>query len=160
MQAARLRWVVRASTLLLYGTLSISAAAQQITVSGTVRDPIGAVIPGAVVTLRSANSTQTAKTGPDGEFTFAVVPDSSGSVQVTAKGFAPTGQNWSANSDTVRLTFVLRGAARGEQILVSATRSQMKLSEVPGGAVRLSLEDVQANPAEASAGIFSFPPLQ
>ena len=45
------------------------------------------------------------------------------------------------------LTFVLQAAGASEQIVVSATRTQMKLSDLPGSAVSLSAEDLQANPA-------------
>jgi outer membrane receptor protein involved in Fe transport len=130
----------------------ISAAAQQVTVSGTVRDTSGAVIAGAEITLRSPHSpqttpTQTTKTGPDGVFAFSGVTSASGSVRVTANSFAPAEQIWTATSGTVQLTFVLQGEAKREQIVVSATRTEMKLSEVPGGTVLLSAEDLDADPA-------------
>ncbi len=125
----------------------ISVAAQQFTVTGTVRDTTGAVISGAEVTLRSAHLARTTKTGLDGVFVFSGVADSSGTVQVTANSFAPAEQPWSAAGDTVQLTFTLRGLAQGERVVVSATRSEMKLSEVPGSAIQLSPVDVRANPS-------------
>jgi len=140
---------VRRSASLLIATFCISAAAQQVRVSGSVRDSTGAVIPGAAVTLRSQHSTQTVKTSSAGEFVFAAVTDPSGTVQVVANGFAPAEQQWSANSSTWQLTFVLGGLAQSERVVVSATRSELKLSEVPGSAVQLSLPDLEANPALA-----------
>lgn len=47
----------------------------------------------------------------------------------------------------MQLVFVLQGAGQSEQVIVSATRTEMKLSEVPGGAVLLSPTDLDANPA-------------
>src|SRR5579863_3800964 len=128
-------------------TFSVSAAAQQLTVTGTVRDTAGAVIADAEVTLRSPQSTQSTRTGPDGAFAFFAVSGSSGSVQVTASSFAAAEQSWNATSGTVQLIFVLRGLAKTEQVLVSATRTEMKLSEVPGSAELLSPADIDANPA-------------
>jgi outer membrane receptor protein involved in Fe transport len=132
---------------LLVSTLWTSAAAQVRTVAGTVRDTTGAAIAGAEVTLRSPQSTQSIKTGPDGGFAFYGVTGTSGLVRVTANSFAAGQQQWSATSETVQLTFVLRALPQSEQIVVSATRTEMKLSDVPGGAVLLSPIDIEANPA-------------
>ncbi|PYV50153.1 MAG: hypothetical protein DMG98_28335, partial [Acidobacteria bacterium] len=56
-------------------------------------------------------------------------------------------QKWSANSNVISLDLVLKPLSIGERITVSATRSSLKLSEVPGSIVQLSSDDVQANPA-------------
>src|SRR6266851_2674660 len=132
---------------LLVSTGWTSAAAQQRTVAGTVRDTTGAAIACAEVRLRSPQSTQSVKTGPDGGFAFNGVTGTSGLVRVTANSFAAGQQQWSATSETVQLTFVLRALPQSEQIVVSATRTEMKLSDVPGGAVLLSPIDIEANPA-------------
>src|SRR5262249_33898794 len=55
-------------------------------------------------------------------------------------------RTWSA-SNAAELTLTLRPAA-SERVVVSATRTEMKLSEIPGGAVQLSNEDIAANPAQ------------
>lgn len=132
---------------MLIAALCTTAAAQSVTVNGTVRDSSGAVVAGAEVKLRLQQSTRSAKTGPDGGFTFAGVSGDSGSVRVTATSFAPAEQKWAATADTVQLSFILQALPRTEQVVVSATRTQMKLSEVPGGAVLLSPADLDANPA-------------
>jgi outer membrane receptor protein involved in Fe transport len=125
----------------------VSAAAQQVTVSGMVRDATGAAISGAEVTLHSQLSTQNTKTGPDGGFLFSAVSGLSGTVRVAADSFAPAEQSWSATTQTVQLTFVLNALPQVEEIVVSATRTEMKLSEVPGSAVLLSAADINADPA-------------
>jgi outer membrane receptor protein involved in Fe transport len=127
--------------------LCIAAAAQQVTVTGTVRDSTGAAIAGAEVMLRTAQYTHSTKTALDGTFSFSAVTGSSGTVHVTADSFAPAEQAWTASSATVQLAFVLRPPTQGEQIVVSATRTEMKLSDVPGSAVLLSPSDINANPA-------------
>jgi outer membrane receptor protein involved in Fe transport len=142
-----MHWVTCLVTLQLIAVLCGTVAAQQVTVTGSILDPSGGTISGALVNLHSSHSTQSTKTGPDGEFSFPELPDNTGTVKVVAKGFAPVEQEWSANSGSVRLTFVLRGLAQSESILVSASRSELKLSEVPGSAVQLSQTDLQANPA-------------
>lgn len=125
---------------------STSAWAQQVTISGVVQDSTGAVISGAQVNLSSRGESQTTTTNAEGRFSLAAASGSSGIVRVVASGFAPAEQNWTASTDQIPLTFVLRGVAQGERIVVSATRSEMKLSEVPGSAVELSPVDIDANP--------------
>ncbi len=125
----------------------MTATAQQFTVSGKVLDTTGAAIAGAEVTLHSPQTAQSVKTGRDGGFTFVGVTADSGSVRVTADSFAPAELPWSATSGTVQLAFVLEGLGHKEQVVVSATRSEMKLSEVSGGAVLLTPTDLAANPA-------------
>jgi outer membrane receptor protein involved in Fe transport len=126
--------------------LTTSAWAQQVTVSGEVQDATGAAISDANVTLSSSGSNQTTTTDRDGRFSFITARGDSGTVRIVGKGFAPAEKTWTASSETVPLKFVLRGVAPGEQVVVSATRSEMKLSEVPGSAIALSTEDITANP--------------
>ncbi len=125
----------------------MSASAQQTTISGVVHDETGAAVAGAQVTFTSPGSTETTSTNAEGRFSFVAPSSSSGKVRVIASGFAQMEQNWTASPEQVPLTFVLRGAAQGERIVVSATRSEMKLSEVPGSAIELSPEDISANAA-------------
>jgi outer membrane receptor protein involved in Fe transport len=126
--------------------LSLPSEAQQLTIFGSVRDSSGAAISKAEVTLHASQFTLSTTTNSDGNFSFASVSETSGSIRVSANGFAPAEQNWSASSDPVQLSFTLQPLATSERIVVSATRSEMKLSETPGSAVLLSTEDVAANP--------------
>lgn len=97
--------------------------------------------------LHSSHSIQAVKTNSAGEFEFSDQTDLSGTVRVTATGFTSVEQPWTATSGSVTLKFVLRSVAQSERVVVSATRSELKLSEVPGSAVQLSETDVAANPA-------------
>jgi len=123
------------------------AQAQQTTINGTVKDPTEAAISGAQVTLTSVDRTQNSTTTTSGTFTFTVPPGASGTIRVVANGFVSAEQNWAADSKPLQLTFVLRGAGQSERIVVSAARSQLKLSEVPGSAVQLTPADLDANPS-------------
>ncbi len=60
--------------------LSVSAFAQEITgdIEGTVRDPNGAVVPGAVITVRSVESTGGARPDSTAGFTRNITADSNG----------------------------------------------------------------------------------
>jgi hypothetical protein len=70
--------------------LSGSASAQTArgTLRGTVSDPSGAVVPGAVVTLKPASgSALTTTANPAGEYRFASLPAGAYSMTATAAGF-------------------------------------------------------------------------
>jgi outer membrane receptor protein involved in Fe transport len=132
------------SYLILFFLLASAAWAQQITIQGVVQDATGAAIPSAQVMFTSAGLTQSAVTDAAGRFSFMVQPGVSGVVKASAAGFATAEMKW-PSAVGAELTFVLRGVAQGERIVVSATRSEMKLSEVPGSAVELSPQDINAN---------------
>ena len=114
-------------------------------INGVVQDATGAAIQGAQVTFSASGVSQTTTTNAEGRFSFSVVSGTPGSIRVKANGFAPAEKEWAASIEEVPLTFVLRGVAQGERVVVSATRSEMKLSEIPGSAVELSPEDISAN---------------
>lgn len=133
------------SYLILFFLLSSAAWAQQVTVRGVVQDATGAAIPGAQVILRSPDQNEILLTDSEGRFSGTVLGGVNVIVHVTAPGFAAVEKTLPASLEPVPLTFVLRGVAQGERIVVSATRSEMKLSEVPGSAVELSPQDLSAN---------------
>jgi hypothetical protein len=72
-------------------TTSLYAQSATATLSGTVEDPTGAVVPGASMTLISANqaSLRRATTNGEGVYVFPLLPPDSYSITVTAPGFAP-----------------------------------------------------------------------
>jgi hypothetical protein len=59
------------------------------TVEGTVTDPSGAIVAGAVVTLKNpnVNYTQTVKTGTDGSYRLVNIPPNTYNLSVSAPGF-------------------------------------------------------------------------
>ncbi len=125
--------------------LGWNAQAQQVAITGVVQDVTGAAISGARVTFSSSGSTQTITTSAEGKFSFTATIGASGNVRVVANGFATAEQNWPAASGEAQLSFVLGVVAQGDRVVVSATRSELKLSEVPGSAVEVSPGDLSAN---------------
>ena len=123
-----------------------AAAQPSVRVTGVVRDSSGAAIRGASVNLRAAHFSSSLKTNSDGRFAFSSVPDTTGSVRVSAPGFTSADQKWSASSGEADLILTLEAGAATEQVIVSATRSEMKLSDVPGSVVDLAPDDIAANP--------------
>ena len=129
----------------LISALAGSASAQQITISGVVQDATAAAIAGAKVTLAANGVSQTAITNSGGKFSVSVMSGAPVVVRVNANGFAPAEKTLTPSAEQAPLIFVLRGVAQGERIVVSATRTEIKLSEIPGSAVELSPEDLDAN---------------
>lgn len=111
-----------------------------------MRESSGAAINGAQVIVHAGQFTSSTKTDSEGRFSFASLPEAFGSVRVTADGFTPAEHNWSAASGAAQLAFVLRPLGANEQVVVSATRTEMKLSETPGSAVLLTDTDIAADP--------------
>src|SRR5436190_534883 len=94
MVAARLRTL--AAAVIALGALTGSANAQVTgTVTGTVKDPQGGVIPGATVTLTSESrgtKLPDAVTNEGGNFQFVNVPTDKYTIEVTMSGFKPAKQ--------------------------------------------------------------------
>ncbi len=67
--------------------LSLPAEAQ-VSLRGTVTDPSGASIPGALVQLRGAGAERHTKTGDTGQFAVPSLPPGKYHVRITARGFA------------------------------------------------------------------------
>lgn len=123
-------------------------SAQSVAVEGTVRDSVGAVVPGASVTLRSGSYQTTATTDTKGHFSLPDIPVTAGTVEVTHEGFRTATQTWTAGATaSISLDIVLQLASTSEEVTVSATRTEMRLADTPGSTVLLSSTDVTATPA-------------
>ncbi len=138
--------------------LAQAAGVSTLTVDGVVRDSSGAVIRGAVVSLESGTFRRETKSGDQGGFSFADVPRGSGTVSITAKGFVTARKTWaeaarneegkSGESNlSLHLEIVLEPSLVNEQVVVSAARTEVRLSDAPGSTVLLSTADVTAAPA-------------
>ena len=127
-------------------------------VEGVVRDSSGAVIGGAAVHLESGAFRASAQTDTQGQFALADVPRRSGTLSVTAEGFVEVLQSFSADESgkagltrngvvSIHVEITLKASAANEQVMVSAARMEVRLSDTPGSNVLLSTTDVAASPA-------------
>lgn len=130
-----------------FGGLASPLHAQNRAVTGQVRDTTGAAIPNASVTVRVAGFSGSTITDASGHFAFARVPAAAGSLNVRAEGFSPSIQSLSGNSSGVSIT--LYPSSVHEDVVVSATRTEARISETPGSTVRLSETDIASTPALA-----------
>ncbi|HJX83975.1 MAG TPA: carboxypeptidase regulatory-like domain-containing protein, partial [Candidatus Angelobacter sp.] len=130
--------------------LSMVAAthAQTFRVEGAVRDSSGASIAGAQVELHAGSYSASTTADSSGEFAFEHVPGISGTVIVNARGFDPLEKPWTAaTGNLARLEITLVPSAVNQSIIVTATRSQTLLSDVPLSDIQLTRSEVQAIPA-------------
>ena len=112
------------------GVLAASSGAAG-TVSGTVKDQSGAVIPGATVTIHNPVSgyERTASTDASGNFAFTNIPFNPYHLTVTDAGFTPMAQDVRLNSSVpVNLNIVLELA--GAKTTVTVTSEAADLIEV------------------------------
>jgi outer membrane receptor protein involved in Fe transport len=83
-------------------------------------------------------------TGTDGQFSLAIPADADELI-VRAGGFAEYAQRLTAASEPLEI--VLMPAALLETVVVTATRSEQRLGDVPASVNIVSREDIQASPA-------------
>jgi outer membrane cobalamin receptor len=128
--------------------LCAPALAQTFTVNGIVRDSTGAVVEGAKVSLQSGPFQASTTTDDQGRFSFNNVPQASGTVDIAAAGFNRFHQSWTSDGQTgIDLELVLQPASVREDVVVSAARTEVRLSEAPGSTILLSHADVTSTPA-------------
>ena len=134
--------------LLIFVAASPSARAQGVRVEGTIRDSTGATVPNARIELHAKTYTAAATTDSSGTFSFDHVPETSGSIVVTADGFERLEKSWDQSAgNTARLEITLAPSPVNQRVIVTATRSQTLLADVPTSDIQLTRSDLQAIPA-------------
>ena len=127
--------------------LSICVHAQTRTLSGTVRDQLGAVIPSARITVQASGYSQSVVSRGDGSFRVEEVPGEGVTVIITAPGFAKLVKPLSAGQD--QLDVELSPAPVSEQVVVTANRTEISLGETAESIDVLSHQQLQTTAAEA-----------
>jgi Carboxypeptidase regulatory-like domain/TonB-dependent Receptor Plug Domain len=118
--------LTRVLLLTLFLVTSLRAHAQAGaagSVSGTITDPTGAVIPNATVELQNSMSgfSRTITTGADGQFQFTNVPFNPYAITASAKGFAPMSQTVEIRSAVgINLKLVLHVGGASQTVTVES----------------------------------------
>jgi outer membrane receptor protein involved in Fe transport len=119
-------------------------------VSGSVVDESGAILPGANVQLQGPGVNRFQTTGPEGTFTFTVVP--AGTYKVTANlgGFgAGTRDVTVPGTGTVQVpALALKVAVHGEEVVVTATRAETSLVNAPATMTVIGNDVIETSPAQ------------
>ena len=120
-----LRWLVIVVLLAISLGGPLRATDPTGTITGTVTDPTGAVVPGAQVTItdEETNATRVALTNDDGDFTVALLPPSRYRVAVEKPRFRRSVQaNVTLDVDqTARVDFALQLGILNEELNVAGT---------------------------------------
>ena len=114
-------------TVLAGGVLAASSGGSG-TISGTVKDPSGAVIPGATVTIHNPVSgyERTASTDIAGNFNFTNIPFNPYHLTVTDAGFTPLAQDVGLSSSVpVNLNLTLELAGGKTTVTVSSEAADL-----------------------------------
>ncbi|MGH7948963.1 MAG: TonB-dependent receptor, partial [Candidatus Binataceae bacterium] len=140
--------------LLLIGLIGTSPwggdlwAADPSCLEGLVRDPSGASVSGAEVSVSGKDFRQVQTTDREGKFVFTSVSVPTAKITVRASGFAPLERAWST-LDSSPVEIVLQPLARVERITVTATRTEQRVSETAASVTVLTSEDLAASAAPA-----------
>jgi outer membrane receptor protein involved in Fe transport len=120
------------------------------TVSGSLVDESGAALPGANVQLIGPGANKFAVSGNDGRYTFTGVPAGSHKVTATLIGF-------STETHTVEVSgtgavevpaTTLKITLPGEEVVVTASKSETSLVNAPATMSVVSSETIEASPAQ------------
>jgi iron complex outermembrane receptor protein len=114
-------------------TLATPALAQGASVSGTVVDQSGAVVPGAAVTLSGPNVRENRTSGSSGAYRFDNVPAGTYEISVLLVGFSPVTHDnvVVAATDVTVSPITLSLAGIGETVVVSPGRLDTRLVDAP-----------------------------
>jgi len=123
------------------------------TIAGTVKDPNGAVVPGAKVVARNVatNAETTGTTNEDGQYKFASLVSGPYVVEVTAGGFrkAVLSPQPLGTGDVLRQDITLELGAVTETITVESTATRVNTENAQLGQ---SLRDIPSLPILSGAG--------
>ncbi len=126
---------------------SWNARAQGTRVEGSVHDSSGAAIEGAKVQLSANSYSAETTTDASGAFVFEDVPAASGTLAVTADGFQPMEQSWSAGAGTTpQVSLVLQPLTVSQRVVVTAARTSTPMGESPISTIQLTRHDLQQTP--------------
>jgi len=115
-------------------------------ITGVVHDSTGGAVSGAIVIARaSSRGEQQTVTGTDGRFTLAIATDADVVLIVRAGGFAEDQRR--LTETTGPLEIVLMPATLLETVVVTATRSEQRLGDMPASVNVLTREEIRASPA-------------
>ena len=124
MSFAPSRYRFRTAAILTATAIASAQAQQTSTLHGTVRDPLGALVPNAQVELLDAGHVvASTTTSPVGEYSFPVTATGRYSVRVAARTFQPTTTRaeYLKASEPTELNVTLATATLTQQVTVTAT---------------------------------------
>ncbi|MGH9143231.1 MAG: TonB-dependent receptor [Vicinamibacterales bacterium] len=121
------------------------AAAQTVTVSGSVQDSSGGVLSGVAIDATVAGlSVATAVTDPDGRYSIALAANTQHQLRARLDGFADETFDIRPASASMSHDFTLRIAAVADHVVVTATRVPESRSATTESMAVFTAQDIQA----------------
>jgi hypothetical protein len=159
------------STLAILSSFVVASSAQIATTSlrGTVKDPSGAVIPNATITLlnRAIGRSMTVKSGAGGEYLLSQIPPATYTITVAAPGFgSQTKEAELLVNQPATINFALGLSSSTQQVNVTAGAETVNTTDASLGDA-YSDKTIQALPSETrnvpdllslEPGVFFLPP--
>ena len=127
-----------------------AGSAQTGSVSGTVVDQTGLVLPGATVTLRGEGVPRTAYSDEQGNFEIAEVAPGAYTLGVSLAGFSDaTVENVSVSGAALELPPVeMQLASFGDTVVVTASRGEVRLLDAPVSTSVITASTLETTPAQ------------
>ena len=129
------------------GPASVQRSNPSSSITGTVRDLSGSIVPGATVSVRNGSKDQQAVSGPDGHFTLPAPTTTELVLVVRAAGFAELRYTVPLGTRPTGFDLVLSPASVQEAVTVTATRSERRNGDVPASISVLDSQDIKQSPA-------------
>ncbi len=142
-------WVVALGILLAAAGPAQAQQRSGGTVTGSVTDESGAILPGANVQLTGPGVNRFQTTGAEGKYTFTVVPAGTYKVTANLSGFGAGSQDVTASgTGTVQVPAIaLKLSVRGEEIVVTASRAETSLVNAPATMSVVGADVIETSPA-------------
>ena len=124
------------------------ALAQTGRVAGDIVDETGGALPGATVTLSGSGPARVLQTDGSGAFILEGLADGTYTVTVSLAGFAPETRELVVAGDPLDLgRITLRIAGFGDAVVVTASRSEVRVIDAPVTTSVISAATLEASPA-------------
>lgn len=142
-----LAWPIVAFVCLFHAR-PIAAASQ--TLSGVVTDPSGRPVVGARITVTAGDRSRASVSNERGEFVVDLSRSGLFTLIVEAPAYLRTERRLTARAENTRVVIVLLPAAVSEQVIVTATRTPVRLGDTAASVVALSSEAIATTAAEST----------
>ena len=147
------------TTVLLFTLVASVAAQQTVTVSGTVRDASGGVIPGATVQVIVADAIVAVTTsGTDGRYQVAGPASVPFGLRAKHGGFADELIDFAGTTNSLTRDIRLQVSTVSDAVVVSATRSPESLTRVTQSVTVATSRDIDALGGASLADVVAFVP--
>jgi outer membrane cobalamin receptor len=140
-----MRFLLRLGLSLFIISGAAAASAQNVDITGTVKDTSGAVLPGATIDATVAGlSVATTTTGPDGRYRIALASGTLHQLRARMSGFADDTFDIRPAGGSAAHDFTLRVAAVADEVVVTATRVPESRSATTESMEVFTAKDIQA----------------